>query len=245
MPSMHRRIALVSLVIVSCCGTARAGTPGVDLSWSGCAVDTASGQRCFTCDGKAGAPFVLQGSFRPANGIADFASVSSIVDVQFDQGASQIPDFWRMAVGDCDAQAIVVRDPVTTGGCALPNIFAPGASGGGVAVSYPSAFRVRFRIDWATSDTLSVPLSAGQLYPAFALALDADLGVSAGCAGCSTAASIQIQEIEVFGFGTGENESIFAADQRNGVLWQAAPGTPCKTVSTRTSTWGAVKALYR
>jgi hypothetical protein len=243
---MHRRIAvLTALVIASCCGMARAGTPGINLSWSGCALDTASSQRCYTCDGKAGALFVLQGSFRPANAVGDFASTSSIVDVQFDQGATVIPDFWRMGVADCDAQAVAIGDPVTTGGCALPNIFTPGSAGGGVAVSYPTAYRVRFRIDWATTGTTLVRLTAGQLYPAFALAIDADHGVASGCAGCAISASIQIQEIEVFWFTSGENESIFVADQRNWVLWQAAPGAPCRTVATRPTTWGAVKALYR
>jgi len=237
---------LVAALVVIGGGRAHAGTPGVNLSWSGCAVDVASAQRCFTCDGKAGAPFVLQGTFRPANSIPDFAATSTIVDVQFDQGGSQIPDFWKMAPGDCDAQAISMVDPVTTGGCALPNIFTPGATGGGVGVSYPTAYRLRFRFDWAVSDAASQPLTAGQLYPAFAAPIDADLGVANGCAGCATSASIQIVQIEVFGYASGEHETIAAQDQRSNVLWQAAPtGPPCTTTPVRNTTWGAVKALYR
>jgi hypothetical protein len=238
-------VVLAVALLLTSGDVARAGTPGVNLSWSGCALDAASGQRCFTCDGKAGAPFVIQGTFRPLSSIPDFAATSTLVDVEFDQGTTQIPDFWKMATGDCDAQAITMRDPTTTDACALPNIFSPGSTGGGVSVSYPTAYRLRFRFDWAVADTASPPIVSGKLYPAFAGVIDADLGVASGCAGCAVSASLQILQVEVFGYGAGEHETITVQDQRNGVLWQAATGIPCTSVPTRTTTWGAVKALYR
>lgn len=235
---------VVISVAISFAETGRAGTRGFNLSWNGCATNFASLQRCYACDGQAGVSFVFQGSFRPVHSIPDFAGTSSIVDITSE--SATLPDFWKIATGDCAAAAFSARNPVVGGGCATPSLFASGNVGGGYSVEYRSPGRVRLRVDWAVASPAPPPLVAGQLYPAFAIMMDADAAVMAGCQGCATGALIELNSIEVFGFGVTEDELINVSDVRNFVVWQEYPFySPCTVTSTRSTSWGAIKSMYR
>ena len=217
------------------------GTPGINLSWNSCATDVASSQRCYTCTGTAGAPFVFQGSFRPALTMG-FGSCTATLDITFMDAsgtATAMPDFWSMNTGNCAAPHFHAVDPDTTGGCEEPSIYV-GLTSGGYVVSY-STGRLRMYVNWAT-DVTPPPLVAGRLYPAFAMSMDADGGIAAGCAGCATGAMIVLKEIDVYGFGA---EYITTPDQRNWIQWQGTSSYPCSITPTRNATWGAIKSMYR
>jgi hypothetical protein len=241
---MRARVPIaVLLVLAAYPAKGWAGTPGINLSWNSCATDMASSQRCYACDGHAGAPFVFQGSFRPDVPLVNFTSCTATLDITFMDAsgtAEQMPDFWNMNTGGCAVSRFYAVDPDTIGGCAESSIYI-GPTQGSYVVSYATG-RLRMYVNWI-GDVVPPPLVAGRLYPAFAMTMDGDGGVTAGCAGCATAALIVLKEIDVNGIS--EVEYITATDQRNWVRWQGTSSAPCSVVPTRNATWGAIKAMYR
>lgn len=242
---MKRMLALACLALIAMAGAAQAAAPGVNLSWANCATTAASGDKAYACDGALGSVISFQGTFRVATAIADFAGVSSIVDFGFQNA---LADYWKTDSGACNAGAFTIGNPSATAPCVTTNIFDPAFSGGGFAVSYPSANRMRLRIDWATGAPTPPSVAAGSLYPAFKITIDPDAGVNAGCAGCTDPGCIVFNSAEVFGFATGEDYFTEAVDVRQFVTWQggAVGGAGCPAiVPTQNKTWGSIKAMYR
>lgn len=247
---MKRMFALACLASLVTAGVAQAGTPGINLSWANCATTAASGDKVYACDGLLGAPVSLQGTFRPGVDITysgagtGFAGCSSVLD--FGWGVNT-PDYWKTDAGACNAGALTTVNPSATAPCVTTNIFDPAFSGGGYALEYPSANRMRLRIDWATGAPTAPSITTGSLYPAFKIQFDPDQGVNNACAGCTTPACVVVNSVEVFGFQTGQDYLYEAADVRQIVTWQggAIGGGGCATVPTQNRTWGSIKAMYR
>ncbi len=244
------RLPTLILTLLPLCVSPASAAGVFRLSWNGCADDRASLQRCYDCDGKAGAPFVFQGSFRPANSIPDFAGCSIEVQITFQDaggGVVPVPDLWKVGAGSCAGGTLTAVNPTTDGGCSTPSVYGANPSGGW-AVYYPfgySAGEMLIRVDWTTGPTPGGALVAGQLYPGFAVAMDVDAAIAAGCAGCSTRATLQLQKIEVYGFTLGEDEVITTPETRDWILWQDSSAYPCLSTPARAPSWGAIKAMYR
>jgi hypothetical protein len=243
---MNRMFALACLALLAVASSAQAATPGVNLSWSNCATTAASGDKTYACDGLLGNSISVQGSFRPAVSISDFAGVASVVDIGW---AGAVPDYWKVDSGQCNANALTVANPTATAPCVTTNIFESTFSGGGFSVTYlGSGNRMRLRIDWATGAPVPPSITAGNLYPAFKLTIDPDQGVNNACAGCATPACMVFQSCEVFGLTQGEDEFFETADVRQSVTWQggAIGGAGCPAdVPTQNRTWGQIKSMYR
>jgi hypothetical protein len=235
---------LISLALLLTASTSFAGTPGIDLSWSGCDTSPSSTDRVYACDGLSGTTFSLQGSFRLDHDLPDFAGAASVVDCAWD-GA--IPDYWKTGSGQCNSGAILPVRPLNTG-CSGSNLFDPCCSYSSNGANELALNRLRFRIETATGPPTLPSVVTGALYGAFRMQLDPDQGVMVGCAGCAAPACFVLKDIEVFGFGAGEDYLITVPDQRLYVTWQggalAAGGCPGATPA-RNTTWGTVKALYR
>jgi hypothetical protein len=236
--------ALACLAFLVSAGVAQAASPGINLSWNNCNTTATSADKVYACDGALGATVSFEGTFRPGVALADFAGCSSVVDLGW---GSALPDYWKTDAGACNAGAITIGNPSSTAPCVTTNIFDPAFSGGGYALEYPSANRMRFRVDWATGASTPPSLVAGSLYPAFKITFDPDQGVNNACAGCATPACLVLNSVEVFGFTTGEDYFYEAQDVRQIVTWQggAIGGGGCATVPTQNRTWGSIKAMYR
>ena len=241
-----KKLLLLTIALVAFgATTALAAAPGVNLSWANCATTAVSGGKTYACDGALGATVSLQGTFRSAIGINDFAGMSAVVDFGF---AGPVPSYWVTDSGTCNAGAMTIGNPSATAPCVTTNIFDPAFSGGGFAVNYPTPNRMRFRIDWATGAPVAPIVAANNLYPAFKLTFDPDAGVNNACAGCDQPGCIVVNSIEIFGFISTEDYTITGADSRQYVTWQGGAiggnGCPAETPS-QNKTWGSVKALYR
>jgi len=233
-------VALVA-TLVGAASTAFANNGAMDLSWNKCDVTAASTNKVYDCLGVSGNPVTMTGSFVMPFALNDFAGVSAVVDVQF---AGPTPDYWKTLSGECDAGAITIANPSTAAPCG-PSLFDPNFSGGGITLTYPTTSRIRLRIDWATGAPTPPSTAANVRYAGFAVSLDPDQGVNAGCAGCAQPGCIALESIEVFGFAAGEDYFIDTPDARNYVTWQGGqPGCPAVT-PTQNKTLGSVKALYR
>lgn len=242
---MKKLLVLTAALVAFGATAAFAAAPGMNLSWANCATTAASGAKSYACDGALGSVISFQGTFRPATAINDFAGCSSVLDIGF---AGPTGDYWKTNSGECNAGAFTIGNPSATAPCVTTNIFDPNFSGGGFAITYPQANRVRMRIDWATGAPVPPSVAAGSLYPAFKITMDPDAGVNAGCAGCGDPGCLVLNSVEVFGFAAGEDYLITAQDVRQYVTWQggAIGGAGCPAATpTSSKTWGSVKALYR
>lgn len=205
----------------------------------------ASANKDYACDGQLGSVLSLQGTFRNAANIPDFAACSSTLLFYW---PAAVPDYWRTESGACNYGSITIGNPSATSPCFTPNIFDPAVSAGGFAVDYPTPNRKRLRVDWATGPLIPPSVTAGVLYPAFKLFFDVDAGIVNGCAGCSVPMCIVLQSVEVYGFQQPtEDYLIVDTDVRNWCTWQggAVGGAGCPgSTPAQNRTWGAVKVLY-
>lgn len=240
-------IPVCVLLLLAAAGQARAGTPGMNLSWDKCSTTASSGQRSYACDGALGTALSLQGTFRNAVGIPDFVGCSSVIDILFD--SPTVPDYWRMLATECNRGALTISNPSSTPPCVTPGVFDPNFSGGGFVVQYPAPNRIRINADWATGPPIPPSITAGLLYPAVNLSLASGADVVNACAGCAAPACIMLESIEVFGFGPGEDYMITSQDIRQWVAWQGGSiggaGCPPMVDPIRRGSWGSIKSLYR
>jgi hypothetical protein len=233
-----------SVALLFSASTSLAGTPGFNLSWIGCDTSPSSVDRSYACDGLLGTTFALQASFRLDHDLPDFVESRSILEVAWDIAT---PDYWKIMSGQCNSGAIVPLRP-SSSGCSLTNLYDPCCSFFSFTVTQVTPSRERFQVETATGAPTPAVVTAGDLYGAFRLQLDPDQGVASGCSGCAAPACFVLKDVEVFGFGAGEDYLITVPDQRFYVTWQggalATGGCPGATPA-RSATWGAVKTLYR
>lgn len=245
---MKKLLLLTAALVAFGATLAFAAAPGVNLNVAGnCSTLAAGANKTVACDGSVTiGPVGIQGTFRPSVAVPDFAGTSSVLDIGF---GVAVPDYWKMQAGECNAGAgIGTVNPGATAPCVTTNIFDGAYSGGGYAQSYPTASRIRFRVDWATGAPVPPSLTVGLLYPAFKMQFDPDNGVNVGCAGCDVPACLVLNQVEVFGFATGEDYVITTQDVKQFITWQGGAvggqGCPAETPA-QNKTWGSVKALYR
>ena len=233
---MKAPLCVGSLALLLAASTSFAGTPGFNLSWSGCDTSPASTDRSYVCDGQRGSPVLLQASFRTDRAFPDFAGVSAVIDCVWN---SAVPDYWRFDSGGCDYGMVGRINPSALPPCTSPSLFDPTESAGDAILSVVAPNVMRIRVDSVTG--VPKAMTAGALYGGFRLSIEVDQGALNGCAGCAEPAVFTLRTFEVFGFGSGE-DYVFTdvPDVRAYVTWQAQGPTPARNV-----TWGAVKALYR
>jgi hypothetical protein len=245
MEAILNRLLCVCLGIALLASSAAAGTPGLNLSWNKCVTDAASGDKSYLCDGNAGVVFQLTGTFRPDMSMAVFTGTESILNIDF---GGPVPDYWRFDPSGCMAGSFMIGAPLSASPCAA-NPFDPSFTGSGYVASLVSPTRLQVSISSETGAPVPPSLTAGLLYPAFTLAIDPDLGIHTGCAGCSQAACLSLVSVLYHGPNTSYPAfTITTPDVRASISWQggAVSGTPCPAATpTRNGTWGSVKALYR
>ena len=249
---MKPAIFLFLMLVVSAAPCA-AGTPGIDLGWNSCSTAAANSDMEFTCDtNDRGTPFTLVMAFRPPVDIPDMAGVSMVID--FCTGPLTLPNWWMFGPGQCRAGSFLFPASAAGVGNTCANVWAGHTSGGGF--SFTAGFggkwnSARIVMDYGISD--GVGATAGTRYLAGVATIDQLHTVDAGpgdpaCTGCSYPACFVLNSVEVFGFAPNEDYLIESADTRQYVMWQggAVGGVGCPfIVATRTSTWGAIKAMYR
>jgi hypothetical protein len=243
--SMKTAPTLIVALMAAMATAARAGTPGVNLSWDDCSTSPASANQDYACDGKLGSRVSLQGTFRNAYDVGNLYGLESTLMIVWPES---VPDFWAVGPGGCDLNAFGLAHTSATPPCGTPSIF-DSTLYGGYSVDYPTPNRLLLRIDTSPNPYPNWPsLTAAELYPAFKVSFDVDAGIAHACLGCDVPACIVLQSVEVFGLYPTQDYLIVDPDTRNWCTWQggAVAGAGCPgSTPVQNRTWGAVKALYR
>lgn len=250
---------IVLAIVLSLPTSASAQQAGVALRWDACYGDgNAVTIKSFACDTNAGAERLV-GSFATLEDQPEVVGIEIVVDfwTHFPaaQGSSEGPELpaWWQFKNDvsCRHSALQLElDPIPDNPTCQEWIFAPkagGIAGYNYGVAGPGTARIHMGVVGALGATGAV--FAGTTYTAFTISIEHTNTVGSGaCAGCSVPVGIVLNRLIVAGptFPGQPSNHIGLSGPLNGTdsdltFWQARPGT----VPTRTSTWGAVKALYR
>jgi len=177
------------------------------------------------------------------------------VEMNMRTESAQLPDWWRLAPGECREGMLTFPASLNgigtgaTGVC--PNPWLGANLGGGY--QWGSEDRGWGFLKLAFARDTETYLSKDQRYIAGVITLDPNLGDSGECAGCSTPACIAANQIELEQ-QPGQippQQDIYIVNapiERLFVTWQGGEigGSGCPlSVPTRRTTWGAIKAIYR
>ncbi len=240
---------------------------GLHLSWDHCAADGRVSNKAFACDTNAGSELLVL-SFDPPeakDGVNGFE-----ITVHIRSSSSSLPEWWRFTAGTCRVTGMSYDlSPVVAGTCAY-SLSANAA--GGIAAFQPDWFgpgSLRILAISAVPQADQFSVTPGQEYFAFALVLRKIRTVGAGaCGGCATPVCIGFGKLRITGQVIDTDINMYAGNVGLGgtdatVTWQGAfvhgylsvfertsdyvdmACDPDNSVPARTSTWGAVKSLYR
>jgi len=247
---------LIMLFIAALPTAVGAQNAGVALRWDKCYGEgTGTSLKTFACDTNAGRD-QLVGSFISPNDLPEVTSLEFVVDLSsapyFTDGGGigpPIPAWWMFRnPGSCRRSALQVDftpDPANQ----VCRAWNEGQLLGGIAsysIGFAGPSSARLIMGVAAGAGVLGSVVAGTEYSSFTLTISHVSSVGSGaCSGCQTGmllvfSSIQVSTPQVIG----QPGFIKLSGPLNGVdsnfaLWQGYP------VPTRTTTWGAVKSLYR
>ena len=257
------RVRFTLSVALLCIASAAAGTPGVRLSWNHCAGEgTGAHNAVFACASNLGShtmigSFVLDSDFPTVIGVEVFIDLAT--------ASAALPPWWDLRGGSgCRSTSLGVNF-VPEASNAVCQDWSAGLAQGGLATyctisgpcfDHPAiANGARIKLIAAVPQNDAKDLVAGTEYFAFNVVLNhaRTLGVG-NCAGCEIPACIGLTHINVVNRGATEQRLITTPYEPGGnaLSWQGGgsltvgPGMSCPAVTAnRSSTWGAVKSLYR
>jgi hypothetical protein len=226
---------------------------GVNLRWDNCYGEGASAlpNKTFACDNNAEA-FRIVGSFVLAAPASQVSHIDAVVDM-VSSGAS-LPAWWNVSPSGCRTGSMnvdgawnpanqICEDWTNVGSASSSSIaFTVGALG-------PNTLRVQLSV---ASDPQN--LLPGPEYFSFNLNLNSIKTVDPGaCSGCNIGACIVLSSLKVARADNSVAESLATPSggaNSNYVTWQGGSnstilGCPAATTPTRSTTWGAVKRMYR
>jgi len=229
--------------------------PGVALSWNHCFGEgTGIQNRSFACDTNVGFEELI-GSFAIGEDMLNVSGNEIVVDAStaspyaympLPPNGPPLPEWWKFKnAGTCRQTSlftIFVADPANV----VCQDWGAGAQVGGLA-AYNIDFRgtgtARILAAVAVPPTALQALHPGNEYYSFTLRIRNDKTVGAGaCAGCGTAIYLTFNRINVTTDVPANNRTYAGpldGTSSDLVSWNVSP------VPTRTTTWGAVKSLYR
>jgi len=231
-----RRIARMLVIALGFAGPAAAG--GLNLSWEHCSGAGAVSNQSFACGSSAGYE-ILVGSFVPSVNFAAVGSIEAILEFQALSGV--LLPAW-LASTECSAASLVWAplDSVLD----LPCRDWDPAGGQPFTLSgliYPlaNASEGRINLSAALSSSRIKSIAMTEEGVAFRIRIPHTNLVAGGCGGCTEPVLIQFSQLKLFG-SLNETLILPTFPGSNRVKWQA--GGP---VATRTTTFAAVKSLYR
>jgi hypothetical protein len=234
-----------------------ASAAGINLAWDNCASAGAGGtppavqNKTFACNSNTGAGFALVASFIPPPNVNEFLGVSSQIDVVFD--AATVPDWWAHGTGFCRGTTNMSTSFDFTGGPFDCADFSAGQAAGGFAydVGFGTPNRARLRVQYAVPFDNRGPVDENTEYYSYKVNILRGKTTGTGaCAGCSTAACIVLNDLQLFQPPeAGNDPDITNPALTNFATWQANPtgqAAPCPaSTPTHNSSWGQLKSLYR
>ena len=225
-----------------------ASAAGLSLRWSSCAADGGVQNRAFACNTNLGSHELVL-SFVPPVEVLNVFAYDVSADVAL--ASATLPGWWQFYyAGSCRRTS---SSFVRHAGLGCPALF--GNVDAEALFRYASLAKPT---GWGRMDgAMRVPSNeATDLAPFQELGLGKFTITNAGtvgtgsCAGCLTPACIVFNLVRTYSPGYDEfiinDFSAEHAPGSNYVTWQGGGGTNCPAATpSRSSTWGAVKSLYR
>ncbi len=222
----------------------------IELRWLRCTLDGGLASRTFDCNvDLADQPMVVAISVAaPVDSVLGF-----VADIAMQTSSPTLPDWWQFQPGGCRdglATADVAfdsgsncGDPFSGAGVAVFQSLTPGEPRG-----LPSQARMLASV--AVPSPQPGMLEPGTVYNVCRVVVHGGGTVSPpSCAGCLEPVCLVLNEVRVLYRSQGVVQTsrltLPSAGNANWIGWQSTPGTPCLTVPTRRSSWGALKSLYR
>jgi hypothetical protein len=250
-----KKVTLLCGMLLALTAVAASAAPGTNLRWTNCFGDGGAINKAFACNTNAGSN-ILVGSYELGEDISQTSGNEVVVDIA---SAGPLPAWWSFKnAGTCRQSALAMNFtiPGTAANCVD---WASGQSAGGIGaynigLGGPNAARIVAAI--------AVPASAladqftGQEYFSFNVVINNTKTVGTGlCAGCTTPVCIVFNSVKVTTQEAARDRTVSGATNgtdSNYCTWQGGVGassnrgTGCPAATpTRSSTWGAVKGLYR
>ena len=249
-----RAMFLVVACLVAVSSAPMAGAAeGLYLTWNDCAASmAASPSAIFDCASNSGESDLFC-AFTLSQPVDSVLALEIVVDLQ--SAAAALPDWWHSEPGGCRESLLQADDDFSgRGGCVD---FWQGGTSGGLQTYMPGfprgqANQARLKIALAVPSAESRSLNATDMY--YAARIVVGYGKTTGssaCVGCEAGACLVLNSILIKRPPRPEgapSTNVFLTTPGTGganwALWQPG-GANCLAVPVRTSTWGALKALYR
>ena len=238
---------LVSVACLALVARTAYAQGGINLSWGDCGT-FGSVSRNFACDTNTGSNSMFASAVSPIP-LGQFVGEESVLDLVTNQVT--LSPWWTIDISGCrgNPSAMTSDFNFVTGpfNCADP--WGGAASGGSDYQSgNPAPNRARIRVVSALASPIAINNTSE--YYLFRLTFSNAKTTGAGsCAGCTDGACIvfsQTKLVEPTGVG---DVTLTNPLTRSFVLWQSGGGSVlggCPGATpTRSTTWGAVKSLYR
>jgi hypothetical protein len=258
-----RLIAASLFALALAVPTVAGAGPGVNLRWDQCYGDSGAANKLFACDTNTGAERLVVSYELPA----DLPSVSGAeISIYIEAASATLPDWWQYKnVGSCRLTALTFSPALPPGSANCADWGQGGASGGLGAYTLEAPARAVLKAATAVPPSGLHDLFAGTEYFAAAFQISHVKTVGTGaCGGCDVPVCIVLGQVNVVTPVLANN--ILMVNGANGQASQVASWQSATTLNlvngchmactttfdcvatitpTRTSTWGAVKALYR
>jgi hypothetical protein len=244
----------------------------VNLRWDACYSDGGAWNKTFACNVNFGTE-QLVGSFELAQPLDNVLSAQIVLDIR--SASPALPAWWELAFsGGCRSRSMDFRPTgsPTPGVCAYPGI-GTGGGLGAYSVGLQGPSHVRLGGGFASPTNQPKNLLAGVEYYTFFVLIDhAKTAGTGSCGGCDVPVCLFLSRISLFQRGAstaaihldrganwlGSQYATWQTGYPLDVHQECDPGEPncarrytsfgcvlSNPTTSRRSTWGQVKALYR
>jgi hypothetical protein len=252
-----RRLLSLLVILAIALVSSRAQAAGLGLRWDNCYADGGLNNKFFACDTNAGNETLVGSVFLTKdapqrNGVELIVSLAS--------AGAALPAWWQFRnAGTCRQAAMAWNAivPATSVNCID---WASGSAAGGIAaytIGFSGPTTARMLGAFAVAPDNIADLAKGHEYYLFTMTFSHAKTVGTGaCAGCDVPVCIVFSKAKLntplgLAFDQAYEAPINGSDS-NFVTWQGGVGVgtvlgsgcPAAT-ATRSSTWSAVKTLYR
>lgn len=245
-------VTILWLLLLASPAWAQNGT--LRMRWSACPGDPASvASTLFDCDGQAGSVYHLLSAFTFQDTAHGVVRMEGVMDFMF-PNSIQVPPFWHFEIGSCNNDGIEYSDARPATGCAGVTSTLCGV-GGSACVGWMTEYLVGSGAGLPTnraqlyfrnerSPSSPVTLASGRTHFGFEIRLLMTHAQAATCSGCSQVGMLTWGQAAFFD----------AAGTMIAQMTSTDPGSDatvnvncpsCGIVSSRGTTWGLLKLLYR
>lgn len=231
---------------------ASAWADGLDLTWTDC-VRGAAAQTHVDFNCAADVSYDLNFQFKSRADIPHFVSLTAVLDYQ-NETMTPLSPFWHYETAGCQMSrsptGLAVLDDASQAPLACSGLADPWGGDGSQGHEMLAAYGVDFRRPgdgyFLLVDTRdqSVPIAGGVNY--WALRLSFRTLWRAQCAGCSDAGHMLWTEARLESNDGSPPVILNSSDKlTNCVAINGGSIASCGIVAARTTTWGAIKSMYR